>query len=89
MQGLNKTLGEDVKVFNIFISAGNNLVIDIGNIANIGNIITAVTHLSSNRIKHHQHTRMSQVAEVVNRHTTDIHFHLTGMNRSKAFFFTA
>ena len=88
MHGLDKTRGQVVIVLVVFIGALDDLVIDIGNIAYIGDIITPVAQIARDRIKNHQHPCVSEMAQVVHRHAADIHFHSAFFNRLENFLFT-
>ena len=82
----NKALGQRVTAFAIFTGSLDDLVIDIGDIAHILNLVTTCTQVTSYHIECHQHSRMSQVTVVIDRHTADIHTNLARLNRDKTLF---
>jgi len=83
---LDKTFGQFREHFTIFIGTSDDLVINIGDISHVVDIVTAKAHVTDNGIKHHQHTRMTKVAQVIDRHTTDVHSHLARLYRLEGFF---
>ena len=87
MHGLNVTLGQRIDAFTVFIGPGDDLVIHVGNVTYVGDIQASETHITHHRIKHDQYTRMPQVAQVIDSHTTDVHAHLARLDWLEFFLF--
>ena len=61
----------------------DDLVIDVSDIAHIGDAVAALLEPALHHIEGHHHSRMADMAEIVNRHAADIHAHLTRHERGK------
>ena len=79
----DETLGQIGERFTVLIGAIDDLVINIGNIADIGDLIAERFQITIDHIKHHHHSGVPQMTEVVNRHATDIHPDLSRLQRDK------
>ena len=65
----------------------DNLVIDVGNVADISKIVTFMSEIPSYRIKYHHHSGMTDVAVIVDSHAAHIHADLTRYAGLELFFF--
>ena len=83
MHGINKAISESGDRLTIFNSAIDNLVVNIGDVADIKNLITAGAQPSDDHIKDNHDPGVTNVAEVIYRHAADIHLHLAGHNGLK------
>ena len=83
----NKTLGQGGEILTIIIGTGDDLVVNIGDIAHIGHLFRTIdmAQVTVNDIKHHQHPRMTNMAIVIYRHTTHVHSDTCRIDRNKAF----
>ena len=61
----------------------DDLVIDVSDIAHIGDAVAALLEPALRHIEGHHHSRMADMAEIVNGHAADIHAHLTRHDRGK------
>ena len=73
---LDHALGQRLEGFAILIGSLEDLVVDIGNVAHIGDVIATRTQVTRDDVEGHHHTRMADVTEVIDRHATDVHAHL-------------
>ena len=64
-------------MFTVFLSTPDDLVINIGNVADVGHRKSAGFQPTHDYIEDHHHPRVANVAIIVNRHPADIHPHLT------------
>ncbi len=66
----------------------DDLVVDIGVIADVGHLIPGKLQVAVDHIKHDTGPGMADVAEVIDRNPADIHPHLAGDTGDEQFFFT-
>ena len=81
--GLNHSLGKRANRFAVFNRSTNNLVVDIGDVANIGDPIPKSLKPATHHVKDNQHTRMANMAKVIHSKATDIQANMPRLNRNK------
>ena len=73
--------------FTILSGPIDDLVIDIGEVLDEFNLITAELKISSDHIEYERAARMADMAVVIHRHTTDIHPDRLWLERLERLFF--
>ena len=85
--GLDELGGDRVARYASFICPLDDLVIDIGEVLDEFNLISAELEISSDYIEHERAARMADVAIVVDGHAADIHTNGLRLERLKRLFF--
>ncbi len=80
MHGLNETVGQGPHLLAILRRPLDNLVIDIGDVADIVDLIATAAQITHHHIKDHHHPGMAQMTEIVDGHATDVDPHFAGNN---------
>ena len=83
---LNKSLGQRVNRFAIFLGTFDNLIFDVGHVANISHLETRCLKPTLHHVENHQHAGVAEVAVVVNRHAANVHANFAGDERNKVLF---
>ena len=83
----NKTIGQRVDGFVIFLGPFDNFIVNIGYIAYVRHIETARSKPALYHIEYHHHASVTKMAIVVDRHATNIYFDLAGNEGNKILFF--
>ena len=78
MHGIDESPGQILNAFIILDRPGNYFVIDIGNIADIGDLIASAAEIARDQVKYNHYPGMTDVAEIIDRHSTDVDTYLTG-----------
>ena len=82
----NITLGNRLAIHSLFYRSLNNLIVYIGVVRNIFYLIALVLHITTKGIKNNHRTRISDMNQIVNSRSADIHSDLSFFNRNKLFF---
>jgi len=82
----DKTLGECIKGFAIFVGALDNFIVDISDITDVIHVESAVAQVTRDHVERNHDTGMPQVTEIVDRHTTHVHADLAGYEWFEFFF---
>ncbi len=84
----DKASGQCIEILTILVGAGDNLVINIGNITNIGHMLFAINRaqMTINNIEHHQHPRVANMAHVIHGHAAHIQTHIFDIDGFENFF---
>ena len=88
MHGGNKAVRQGADAFTVFLRPLDDLVVDIGDIANIGHLEPFRPQPAGHHVEHHHHPGVTKVTVVVNRHPAHIHPDLAGLNREKLLLFS-
>ncbi len=72
LHGLNKPVGQRRDGFVVLNRPGNDLVVNVGDVTDIGDPIACSLKPSTNHVKDHQDPRVTHMAVVVDGHTTDV-----------------
>ena len=89
VHGGDEAAGERIDGFLVFIRALDDLVVDVGNVADVRDRQSARAQVAHHHVEHHQHARMPEVAVVVHGHAAHVHAHLAGLDRRERFLFPA
>ncbi|MCY1535401.1 hypothetical protein D9M68_708030 [compost metagenome] len=65
----------------VLVGATDDLVVDIGDVAHVGEVIAAMAQPARHHVEGHHHPRMADMAEVIDGHAADIHAHLVADQR--------
>ena len=57
----------------VLVGALDDLVVDVGNVAYVGDVIASFAEVSDNHVEDHHDPGMAKVAVIVDRHPADIH----------------
>jgi hypothetical protein len=79
----DEALGERLDRFPVLVGALDDLVVDVRDVANVGDAVAALAQPASDHVEDHEHACVSQVAVVVDRHPAHVHAHLAGTQRSE------
>ena len=82
----NHAIDQRDKAFAVFISALNDFVVDIGDIAHVLQLIAEKTQIARHDVKGDEGTSMADMTEIVNGNTTHVHADFPGMDRFKFLF---
>ena len=85
MHVANEALSQIADFFALFYRPLDDLVINVGDVANIGDLIATGPQPALYSIEHNQHAGMADVAVVVDRHAADIHAHLARLDGLERF----
>ena len=83
----DKAIGQLTDRFAVFLGAPDDLVVDIGDVAHVGQIKTACAQPALNHVKNDQHTSVAKVAVVIDGHAADVHANLAGFDGDKLLLF--
>jgi hypothetical protein len=61
-------------------SAADDLVIDVGDVANIGDAVATGLQPTIDDVERHHHARVPHVAQVVDGHAANVHAHMTSLD---------
>ena len=74
------------RIYSFLIGLSDNLVIHICEIGDIGHLIAPILHVAAERIKYNHGTGISNMNQIVDRGTTDIHLHFSWLDGNKFLF---
>ncbi len=83
MHGFDHFIGQLADRDAALQSTPDDLVIDIRDVSHIGHLQIAGLEPPLNHIKSHHHPCVADMTQVIDRHATDIHAHVTGLKRSE------
>ncbi len=63
--------------------AADDLVVDVGDVAHVGDAKAARLQPAGDDVEGHQEARVADVAVVVDRHAADVHPHVAGLDRTE------
>ena len=86
VHGGDKTRGQLADGLAVFSGAGDDFVVDVGDVAHISERITAFAQPAGNHVKYHHHAGMAEMAVVVNSHAAHVHAHVGGVDGGEGFF---
>lgn len=88
VQGLDHAVGQRAYGFAVFDGAFDDLVVNVRDIAHVGDLQATCFQPALDHVKRHHGARVTQVAQVVNRHAAYIHADLAWNQGRKIFYFT-
>ena len=83
---LGKTLREQVEVLAVLVRAGDDLVVDIGDVAYVGHPVAQAAQIAGDHVERHQHPRVAEMAVVVDGHAAHVHPHVSGLDGTELLF---
>ena len=83
MHRVNKTLCQSGNRLTILNRTIDDLVINIRDVADVNNLIATRTQPAHHHVKDNHHSGMTNMAKIINGHSTDIHLHLARLNGFK------
>ena len=89
MHGPDETISQSCEILIVLIRPCDDLVIDISDVTHVRNIVTERFQKAENDIKDDHDPGMTEMAEVIDRHATNIHAHLAGLNGYEFLFLAA
>ena len=75
MHGGNEAAGEAGERLAVLDGTTDDLVVDVGDVAHVGDLVATRAQPALHHVEGHQHPRMADVAVVVDRHAADIQPH--------------
>ena len=85
MQGGNHAVGQAADGLAVLQRTLDDFVVNVGDVAHIGHPQPVAFEPALHHIKRHHGARMTQVAQVIDRHAADVHADVAGLNRRKMF----
>ena len=79
VHGRNHLVGERAYGDAALQGAPDDLVVNVGDVAHIGDLVVAGLEPTLHHVKRHHHAGVADMAEVVNRHAANVHAHMTGL----------
>ncbi len=76
---------EGVEAFAVLVGPVDDLVIDVGDIAHVGQLVTALAQPAGDQVERHHAAAVAQVAVVVHGHAANVHAHLVAIQRLEGF----
>src|SRR3989344_4327124 len=87
VHGPDEARAERRDVFVVLPHELDDLVVNVGDVADVRDLEPARAQIAHRHVEHHHHARVPQVAVVVHRHAADIHADPAGDDRDKRLFF--
>ena len=81
MKGPDVALGERLRRDPLLVRALDDLVLDVGDVADEAHPLSREAQVANEHVEHHHRARMADVAAVVDRHAADVESHLAGAKR--------
>src|SRR5690606_23930442 len=60
----------------ILVGAADDLVVDVGNVAHVGDVVAAVAQPAADHVEGDHHPGMTDMTEVIHGHAAHVHAHL-------------
>ena len=73
MHGIDHAIGEGPNGFTVFNSTLDDFVVDVGDVANVCDLVAAGFEPALNNIKGHIGASVSDMTQVIHRHAANIH----------------
>ena len=88
IKSLNIPVGDRTVISPLLIGAIDNFVIDVGIVADVGNIVAGIFQVAKDDIERHAGAGMADMAIIINGYPADVHPDRAGGQRNKKLFFT-
>ena len=75
--------GQRLDRLAVLLRALDDLVVDIGDVAHVGDVEPERAQPAPHHVEHHHDPRVAEMAVVVDRHAADVHAHLAGYQGDK------
>src|SRR5690606_33229041 len=83
VHGGDHALGQLLEAFAILGSTADDLVVDVGDVAYVGQVVTTVAQPAGYHIEGHHDPGMADMTEVIHGHAADVHAHLVVHKRTQ------
>ncbi len=83
IEGSNVAIGDGPIVGSFLVGSPNDLVVDVGKVADKGDIVTVITEVAVDDVEDDGGTCMTDMAVVVNSYAADVKPHLAGFQRDE------
>jgi hypothetical protein len=81
----DETFGQRSGRLAVLGCALNDLVVDVRNVSHVFDVIAVCPQPARHHVEHHEHPRMTQMAQVVDGHAADIHADPARHERDESF----
>ena len=78
-----EALRERAEVLAVLVRAGDDLVVDVGDVAHVRHLVAQAAQVAHDHVERHQHPRVAEVAVVVDGHAAYVHPHAPGLDRTE------
>lgn len=85
VHGGDHALDQRLERLAVLAGTTNDLVVDVGDVTYVGHIVAAMAQPTGDHVERDHHPCMTDVAEVIDRHATDVHAHLVVFQRAERF----
>ena len=85
MHGGDETLGQVGEQFPVFLGPGENLVVDVGDVADVVDVEAARAQIAHDDVEGHEAAGVAEMAIVVGGDPADVHAHLARFDRRELF----
>ena len=86
VHGINEARGEGVNRLAVFMGAGDDFVVDVGDVAHVFERVTARAQVAGDGVKDDHHPCVADVAVVIDGHAADVHADFAGLAWDEGFF---
>src|SRR5690606_27058959 len=76
-----EAIGERLHALAVLGGARDDLVVDVGDVADEDDLVAAITEIAAHDVERHLRARVPDVAEVVDRIAAHVHAHGAGLER--------
>ncbi len=83
----DEAVGQLADGFAVFVRAPDDLVVDVGDVAYVGEVKAAGPQPALDHVEDDENARMTQMAVVIDGHATDVHANLTRLDGDKFLLF--
>ncbi len=80
MHEIDEALRQLLDGLAILVGAFDDLVVNVGDIPDIGHIVAGGLEPTVNHVENHHHARVAKVTVVIDRHAADVHADLVGFD---------
>ena len=77
---------EHVEVLTVLVRAGDDLVVDVSDIAHVRHPVAQAAQIADDHVERHQHPCVAKMAVVVDGHAAHVHPHVPGLDRTECLF---
>ena len=79
----DEAFGQRLDRFPVLVGPLDDLVVDVRDVANVREAVTARAQVARDDIEHDQHAGMTEVGVVVDGHAADVHAHFARPQRNE------
>ncbi|MNZ84548.1 hypothetical protein D3C78_1033100 [compost metagenome] len=85
VHGCDHALDQGFERLAVLVGAADDLVVDVGDIAYVGQLVAALAQPAGDHVERHHHPRMADMAEVIDGHAAHVHANLVADQRLEVF----